>query len=55
MKTCYNCRYCRQVKVETDNGKILSKWYRCDDTYQFMPENVAKGTGCDTFQPRPKK
>lgn len=54
MKTCYYCRYCRLEKVETDNGETL-KWFRCDDTYQVMPESVAKGTGCDDFQPRPKK
>lgn len=53
-RTCWNCRFCRLEKVETENGETL-KWYRCDDTYQIMPEIIARGTGCGTFLPRPKK
>lgn len=56
MKTCSNCRYCTMLLASSmDDIRETEVIYRCDDTYEEMPQCIADNTYCDKWNKKIKR
>ena len=56
MRTCSNCRHCKRTLASSyDDIRATEIVYRCNDTYEEMPEIIAENTCCDKWERKEKR